>query len=100
MIKERHTNIRLLKLLFLQFPLLFSFHGPEYLQSSLQQQEIIWSKGAYRVSSRELLKELEKTQKEYRDIIDKKTISKRNYLEANINKDILAELEKIRRKKH
>ncbi len=64
------------------------------------QQEIIWSKGAYRVSSRELLKELEKTQKEYRDIIDKKTISKRNYLEANINKDILAELEKIRRKKH
>lgn len=64
------------------------------------QQEIIWSKGAYRVSSRELLGELEKTQKEFNELLERKSSGKRNYLEANLNKDVLAKLEKIRRKKH
>lgn len=64
------------------------------------QQEIIWSKGAYRMSSRELLRELEETQKEYRKVIEKGNTGKRNYLERNLDKDVLAKLEKIRRKKH
>lgn len=64
------------------------------------QQEIIWSKGAYRVSSRELLAELERTQKEYREVMERKSTGKRNYLESNLNKDVLEKLEKLRRKKH
>jgi predicted RNA-binding protein with PIN domain len=64
------------------------------------QQEIIWSKGAYRVSSRELLTELERTQKEYREVMERKSTGKRNYLESNLNKDVLEKLEKLRRKKH
>jgi len=64
------------------------------------QQEIVWSKGAYRISSRELLAELERSKKEYREVIEQKASRKRNYLELNVNQDILDKLEKIRRKKH
>lgn len=64
------------------------------------QQEIIWSKGAYRLSSRELLEEIVRTQKEYKDLLARKNTSKRNYLEFNLNKEVLVELEKMRRKKH
>lgn len=63
------------------------------------QQEIIWSKGAYRVSSRELLIELKRTKKEYREVLERKNKGSKNYLEHNLDKDVLAELEKIRRKK-
>lgn len=64
------------------------------------QQEIIWSKGAYRVSARELIKEIENTEKDYREKINPKITGKKNYLEANLNHDVLEALEKIRRKKH
>ena len=64
------------------------------------QQEIIWSKGAYRISARELIEEIRNTQKEYREKINVRNTGKKNYLESNLNSDILEALEKIRRKKH
>lgn len=64
------------------------------------QQEIIWSKGAYRLSSRELLEELVRTKKEYKDVMAKKNKGKKNYLELNLNKEVLLDFEKMRRKKH
>ncbi len=63
------------------------------------QQEIIWSKGAYRISARELVVEIENSQSEYRSLIDPKKTAKRNYLESNLDQEVLVALEKMRRKK-
>ncbi len=61
------------------------------------QQEIIWTKGAYRVSAPELLAEVEKANKEHKEIFDLKNPSRRNYLEANLDCKVRSQLEKIRR---
>lgn len=61
------------------------------------QQEIIWTKGAYRISARELVKDIEQAQAEYREIINPRRSLRRNYLESNLNQDVREALERIRR---
>lgn len=61
------------------------------------QQEIIWTKGAYRLSAPELLAEVEKANKEHKEIFDLKNPGRRNYLEANLDCKVRDQLEKIRR---
>ena len=64
------------------------------------QQEIIWSKGAYRISARELIGEISRTETEYREVLERKAGPKRNYLESNLSGPVRDQLEKMRRKKH
>ena len=61
------------------------------------QQEIIWTKGAYRVSARELLEDVERARQDYKEIFKRKNPVRRNYLEANLDGRVREELERIRR---
>lgn len=60
------------------------------------EQDIIWGKGAYRISSRELLLEVQRVKKEARSYYKKNTANVYR-LDDNLTDDIRDALEKLRR---
>lgn len=66
--------------------------------SDKTEQEIIWGKGGYRISSRELLSEIEETLREKKNLLEIKP--HKNYpLDAHLSKEVKEILEKWRRSK-
>jgi predicted RNA-binding protein with PIN domain len=65
--------------------------------SDMTEQNVIFGKGALRLSARELLEKIKENDKELRRKIDENTSPKRNSLDNNLSKELKQLFEKWRR---